>query len=76
MELCYIYACQGGCVSLVQILIQEHKADSNARDNNTLLNFAAFNEKADVALSLICEFCCNVLYNRKVSVLSRREQSA
>ena len=54
-------ACVGGSVSLVQTLIREHKADSNARDNgnNTPLNVAAYSGKADVVLSLISEFGCD-----------------
>ena len=56
------HACQGGSVSLVQTLMtREHKADTNARDNdnNTPLHVAAFSRKADVAVSLISEFGCD-----------------
>ena len=54
-------ACQGGCVSLVQTLIREYKADINALDdqNNTPLHVAAFIGKAEVALCLINEFGCD-----------------
>ena len=55
-------ACQGGSVSLVRTLIQEHNADTNAESNdqnNTPLHIAASNGKEEVALALINEFGCD-----------------
>ena len=53
-------ACRHSSVSLVMTLIQECKADVNARDylNYTPLSEAAYNENHEVALSLIREFGC------------------
>ena len=55
------YACNGGNVSLVQTLIQEHKADVNEQDNenSTPLHVAALAGKADAALSLINQYGCD-----------------
>ena len=54
-------ACQGGNVTLVQTLIQEHKADVNAQDNrhNAPIGIAALCGKLDVVLCLINEFGCD-----------------
>ena len=49
---------QEACVSLVQTLVREHKADVHAHDdtNNAPLIVAAFCGKTEIALYLINEF--------------------
>ena len=50
-------ACKRGCLNLVRILIWDHNADVNARDdhNNTSLHLAAQEGKEDIAIALINE---------------------
>ena len=56
------WACKRGNVSLVRTLIQDHKADINAGDdeNNTSLHVAALCGKKKVALFLINEVGCDI----------------
>ena len=55
-------ACAGGNASLVQSLIHDYNADTNARDdeNNTPLHVAALYGKKEVALSLINKFSYDI----------------
>ena len=55
-------ACQGGCLTLVRTLIQDHRADINAQDNfkNTPLHMAVSYRKINVAVALINEFGCDI----------------
>ena len=55
-------ACEEGNISLVRILVLDHKADVTARDGegNTPLHVAAMNGSGDVVVALIKEFGCDV----------------
>lgn len=56
-------ACQGGCLSLVRTLIQDHNADVNAQnqlDKDTPLHLAVRFYNEEVVLALINEFGCDI----------------
>ena len=55
------FACEGGSVSLVQTLIQDHKADINARDdtNITPFNVAAIHGHEKVVNYMIDDLSCD-----------------
>ena len=55
------YACSGGSVNLVKILIQDYNAD----EKNTLLHAAALNGKQEVMAYLISYFDCTIIGNRE-----------
>ena len=65
------YACRGGHLDIVRMLISEFKADMNIVDilNRTPLHGAAEYGKEDVALALIQEFSCDTNFNSSRTVL-------